>query len=119
MAQLTIDPGAKMNFKVLDNMSFPGIMDGLKLYAGQVDLDDTKTCILTLKCKSIISAVVSCAAGTALVSTSLTGTTATVTITKSTNGVVNFMILASETENTQQLAAATANVTIAEDGTTG
>lgn len=118
--QTSIAVGGTLNQKVIDKIVDPAVMSGVKVYAGQVDLDNTKKATFTILCKSVISAIVSCSAGTAVAVTEMNaaGSAATVTITKSTDGVVNYLIITSETENIAYLAGSTGDVTIAESGLT-
>jgi len=118
--QTSISAGGTLNQKVIDKIVNPAVMGGVKFLAGQIDLDNTKTATFTITCKSVLAAIVSCSAGTAVAVTEMNsaGSAATVTITKSTDGVVNYLIIISETETVPYLAASTADVTVAESGLT-
>lgn len=119
--QTSVSSGGQLRHTVLDMPVNSGIPLDVKMFCGQIDIDNNKTAIFTIDCKAPLSAVVSCDSGTATVATEMNsdGNQLTVTITKSTNGVVNYQILVSLSDDVPYVAGSTGDVTIADDGTVG
>jgi hypothetical protein len=107
---------SKVVNKVIDGLVNPAVMSGFQVFAGQVNLDDTNTLTVEVPSKSIISAIGTCSAGSVTVTIDTSGTYPKAVFTKATDGILHYVIIASQTETPAVIDADTNNLVIDRSG---
>lgn len=97
---------------VIDNPLGPMFFPGMKIIAGRVTLDDTKTATFTFPAKSVLYAGGQIGTAAVTGAVTITNDVATVVYTAGANGELNYFIAASVNQTVSDLDAGTSNIEI-------
>lgn len=103
---------ADLRHLVIDELVNPAVMSGLKVIAGSVTLDNTKTATISFPAKSILMAMGLIGTAGVAHTKAVTSGTGTVVFTAAANGTLDYIIVASVSEDIDLTDAGTADIAI-------